>query len=61
MASNSSDRPVVGVCGSQARVYGVPDPKTNIRPLMYVRNFQHRGAALNFANDFEDVQPKNRA
>ena len=53
-SSNQADKSVVGVCGSQARVYGPIDKETNRRPLKSIIDFPHYGAAVLFAQEFED-------
>lgn len=57
--------PVVAVCGSEARVYGpVPDlskAPRDPRPLLQVKQFSHRGHAIQFAEDFENPTPRGKA
>lgn len=53
MNTNPALEPVVAVCGSEARIYGPVNSKGR-RPLIRVQQFQHHGAAVQFAQDFED-------
>ena len=61
MSSNPLDKPVVAVCGSEARVYGPIDAKTSRREFLYQRDFPHHGAALLFAQEYEDDKPRQKA
>lgn len=45
--------PVVAVCGAEARVYG-PVAENGRRPLIKVLEFAHRGAAILYAQEFEE-------
>lgn len=54
MAQSIEEKSVVGVCGSQARVYGALDRFSGVRPLMRIVDFPHKGAALLFAQEFEE-------
>lgn len=54
MASKDQDRePVVAVCGAEARIYG-PKEENGVRPLLNIKQLPHHGAALLFAQEFED-------
>ena len=53
---NPANEPVVAVCGNVARVYGAEDKGR--RPFMFERVFAHHGAAVLFAQEFEDRQNK---
>lgn len=49
--------PVVAVCGTEARVYGPqenPESRTPRRPLWRVVEFRTHGAALHYAQTYED-------
>lgn len=59
MQSNPSEKPVVAVCGAEARVYG-PVNEFNRRPLWQVKHFQHHGAAILFAQEYEDDKPRSK-
>ena len=58
MSTAPSDKSVVAVCGNEARIYGPIDTKTNRRELWNIRQFPHHGAALLFAQEYEDDKPK---
>lgn len=45
--------PVVAVCGKEGRVYG-PVEENGVRPLLRVMQFPHRGAAILYAQEFEE-------
>lgn len=48
---------VAAVCGSQVRIYGPLEPASHgreIRRLMRVINFGHRGHALRYAIEHDD-------
>lgn len=47
----------MAVCGAQARVYGPmlnPDDRKSLRPLWRVVEFSTHGAALHYAQNYED-------
>ena len=53
MQTNPSEKPVVAVCGAEARVYG-PVNEFNRRPLWNIKQFAHHGAAVLYAQEYED-------
>jgi hypothetical protein len=50
---NPEKEPVVAVCGKDAFTYGPIEPN-GIRPLIRKQTFQHHGAAILFAQEFEE-------
>lgn len=49
---------VVGVCGSVAKIYGLP--YNGVRPLLEIKQFNNYGAAKLFADEYEDKQRQNK-
>ncbi len=46
---------VVAVCGNEARVYGLRRAD-GTRQFLWAGQFAHRGAAIQFAQEYEDQQ-----
>lgn len=53
MKQDPAREPVVAVCGSEARVFGPAEPN-GVRPLWQIKQFAHHGAAVQFANEYEE-------
>ena len=51
-----SQCPVAAVCGNQVRIYGIPHKaiKGEVRPLVNIINIRHHGAALQYAQEYDD-------
>ncbi len=60
MSVSKENKPVVGVCGNEARIYGPLDEQTKRRPLQRVVEFPHHGAAVLFAQEFEDDKNQSK-
>ena len=56
MKNAQSDENVVAVCGCEARVYG-PMQGNGRREFKYRRDFSTHGAAVLFAQEYEDTKP----
>ena len=46
--------PVAAVCDTEVRIYGGKE-KNGVRPLQQVKQFNHRGAAMLYAAEFDDI------
>ena len=51
---------IAAVCGNEVRIYGLAQHGNRPRPLLKVLHFPHRGAALLFAQEYEQDQRNNQ-
>lgn len=52
------DLPCAAVCGDEVRIYGEREPN-GVRPLLKVRRFAHYGAAVLFAQEYDEDMKKS--
>lgn len=50
--------PVAAVCGNEVRIYGGKG-ENGIRPLQQIKEFAHRGAAVLYATEFDDITKRS--
>lgn len=50
---------VAAVCGNEVRIYGGEEANGR-RPLKYVKQFPHHGAAKQYAQEYDDAQKPNK-
>ena len=60
MKPDQEREPVVAVCGNEARTFG-PKESNGVRPLLRIQTFAHHGAAVQFAQEFEEPVEKRLA
>jgi hypothetical protein len=57
--STESD-PIAAVCGSEVRIYGSLDDRTQRRPLRKILHFPHHGAAKEFAIEHDEKRKNEK-